>query len=285
MGIFFIILASYGFVCRFETLIAIRAVNNVEMIIIYSLTIRSLLIDIVGNWELVLKCNWIQYIFYGDPYWFRVQIILFLPFMIYTLIVEIWQFFTSSEYIDVVKNHNATLATNTVTYTILLIIDVILPLTITIIETIFWRIKKKQSKLINVNYTMTDKLLEPLFASYCASEFSIENFAAFQEIQKFKKSVTMEHAQIIHKKFFNGAESIMEVNCPRKPCLEVAKKISENDVTSTLFDVVEKDTVLNLCDTLMRFVSSRGYIDHMKSMQTTIELIEGKKTIGLDTSK
>jgi len=62
------------------------------------------------------------------------KLFLFIPFMIYSLIIEIYTLATTTDYYGVVSRFQDTVALNTIQASILLIIDVMFPLVITIIE-------------------------------------------------------------------------------------------------------------------------------------------------------
>jgi hypothetical protein len=116
VAIFVIVcLAERVFVCTFTTLLALKTLNNIELIIIYGLILLTLLSDIIPHWKMILKFQWIQYIFYSDPYYFRAQIVLFLPFMIYSIVIEFVSLALTTTYSDVVRNFGVTIILNTTT--------------------------------------------------------------------------------------------------------------------------------------------------------------------------
>jgi hypothetical protein len=99
--------------CTFPTLLAMSIINNIELIIIYGLTILTLLSDLVSNYKVIVRCKWFEYLFYHDPYWFRAQILLFMPFMVFSVIIGFISL-ASVNYSDIVNNYVATVILNTI---------------------------------------------------------------------------------------------------------------------------------------------------------------------------
>ena len=58
--------------------------------------------------------------------------------------------------------------------------------------------------------------------NYAKTEYSIENILCYQEIQEYKK--TKKEAFKIYKKYFNGSESLMEVNVEKERCENFKKE-------------------------------------------------------------
>lgn len=268
-----IVLGINRFLCSFKILLALKIINNILLITIYSLMIITFLIDMIANYNLIIKCRWIQYIFYTDPYWFRAQMFLFFPFLVYSLIVEIVIAVNSSSYAKVIDFYLKECILNTISALILLIIDVILPLLITIIELIKTCFKKKSKD------GLTDVLLNPetesLFYKFCESEYSLENIVAYRDIQLFKKNPKAIAPMELYKKYFSGADALLEVNTSKTNCQEVLKSIQSEDYNQDLFNSVEKDIIGNLTDTYARFIYSQLWIDYENSKKETLELLEG----------
>jgi hypothetical protein len=273
--IFFIVLAGWRFVCQFDTLLTIKTIHNAELILIYTLTVISLISDMIPNWRLLLtKCKWIDYVFHQDPYWFRAQIVLFVPFMIFSLVIEIYTLATTTTYFDVVSNFQDDIALNTTQAAILLIIDVLFPLIITIMALIVPLCRKKvnTNSLENI---LNDEESMKLFGEFCKMEFSIENLACYQDIQVFKKTKTDPLTPYF--KYFNGANSVMEVNCPRGTCQAIYEQLKSGSYDEHLFDPLEKDVLGNLSDTYSRFSFWDKYVRYLQAKVKQVELIEGEK--------
>jgi hypothetical protein len=271
----FIVISGWGYNCTFNTLISIKTINNVELILIYGLTFASLVGDLFSNASLVfMECKWIVYIFDSDPFWFRAQIILFLPFLIFSLAMEIFTLAATTNYFGVVTNFTSTVALNTTQATILLIIDVLFPLVITIINWIRVSFQKKQNTNA-LEDILNDKESNVLFAKFCKMEFSVENISCWNDVQEFKR--TKQGALDIYDKYLNGGASVMEVNCQKKTCQAILDNIQKNEITDNLFDAIVKDLMTNLSDTYSRFTMWDEYAAIMAYKAQQLEMIEGKK--------
>lgn len=267
-----IIIGSYGYICKFDTLLALRAILNVELILVFSATIMVAFIDLILNLpQLIKSCHWFYYIF--DHYYFRIQIILYIPFLLFTLSVEIFSLTFTNSFLKTVQNHFAYIGLNTTIFIILLMIDVIFPLIITIIELIK-DIKKKNTNTELLDSLLLEKEFEDLFIEFCFHEFSLENLICYKEIQKYRK--TKSDPLAIYYKFLNFDNSIMEINCNRRVCNEVYEKIKRNEIDENLFVDVERELRNNLYDNYRRFIDSKAYQDLVEKKQKVVELIEGK---------
>lgn len=274
--IFFItMLASNSqLICKFDTLTAIKTVNNVELIIIYFVTFLTLIGDMISNYKILIRCKWIEYIFFSDPYWFRAQIILFIPFMIYALSVELWAFSTSLKFLDIAINHESQLIFNTITYAILLILDVIFPLVISIIT--FLHSLKPRKQIDSIDYIMRTPVISALFLDFCKKEFSLENYSAYKDIEMYQLKPTKEFADKIWKTYLCGKDAVMEINLPKKVAQAVKEQMDNGVFESNLFEKVRNDVIVNLADTYSRFILDQTYMDYVRNNKLEIEMIEGK---------
>jgi hypothetical protein len=266
--VFFISLIPNSFECKFGNLTAIKTIHNILLIFIYLLTLLSFGLDLIGNYKLITQCQWIRYIF-NDPYYFRVQILLYIPFMIYSLITEIYTLATTLKYIDIVKNYQVTMTFNTISASILLLIDVVFPL----IFTGFVLMKSlKKSSPEGFQKWIEDPEVLLLFTKYCQSEYAIENLAAYLDIQEFKK--TRHDPLGIYFKYLNGLNSPMEINVSKKVCLEIYDKLKVGEIDGNIFEHVERTLNTNMTDTFSRFMFSSAYVKLIKNKKIQQELLE-----------
>lgn len=270
-----IILGADIYICRFDTLIAMRSVLNVELIIIYLLTILTLFGDLIFNYDMIINCKLLEYVFYSDPYYFRAQIILYFPLMIFNLAVEIIVSISNVSFLNIVEYHYPVIILNTISFAFLLIIDVLFPLIITIIR-FFFTLCDKKEKEGSLEAILQDPTMEAMFIKFCEDEFTIENVLCFQDIQNFKKGKS--NPLEIYLKYLNGSNSVMEINIPRKTCQKVFVKLSRSEIESDLFNEIESDVRKNLYDnSILSFKKTQEYKKHVLSKKKEIELIEGKK--------
>lgn len=273
--IYVILLGSYGFVCRFETLVAIRWISNLELCLIYVLIMITLFGDLIPNYSKVLRCHWIDYIFNSDPYWFRAQIILFFPFMIYSLAAEIYMLATSSTFEAIVLHYRTHSILNTVNAHILLVLEVAFPLVLTII-TILKKLKKQP--LSNpIETILEDVELRKMFADHSALEFSLENVVAWQDLVQYKTSPDRERFALeIFEKFLNGSQSVMEINIPGTMSREIWKKIELKEFSDDLFKPIVSTLNANMADTFSRFGQYPPYQNYLANNKKVVEMVEGK---------
>jgi hypothetical protein len=234
--IYVIVFASYGFVCRFQTLVILKIINNVELILIYCLIIVTLLVDAIGNANKIFRqCKIIDYVFFSDPYWFRVQIILFLPFMVYSLLSQIHSLVVANTYTGIVVNHTTLIILDTINAHILLILDVFFPLVITII--VYFRVLcAKKGKHDEFEVMFKNQELREIFARFSKKEFSIENYLCWNELNEYLTTTKREaKADHIFATYLNGEKSVMEVNLDRKTCSAVHAKSKQKSLGMTCF--------------------------------------------------
>jgi hypothetical protein len=260
-----------------------KTIQNILLIVIYVLTLASFAMDLIPNWKLVVTFKWIDYIFYHDPYYFRAQVLLFVPFMVFSLVCEIVILVYTVDYVRIAENINWTMSLNTAIYSILCVIEVIFPLVLTILELFRGCGKKPPSKDGILEDLLANKATETLFIDFCQKEFSLENVLCYKDVQEFKKT---KHDPLgIYYKYLNGGASVMEVNVQRKYCVEIFQKLKSGEVTDNIFDDIEKELRTNLYDNYGRFKNSTKYVKYLKSIQTTTEMIEGKSFRGFSLKK
>jgi hypothetical protein len=117
------------------------------------------------------------------------------------------------------------------------------------------------------------------FTEYAKTEYSLENILVYQDIFEYKK--TNKGAFEIYQKYFNGRESLMEVNVEKKDCDLVLQKINRFrrdsqrfPLDDKLFETLELAVKLNLVDTFTRFKLTNEYKNYVKNQNLQIELLE-----------
>lgn len=256
-----IIQAGYGFICRFDTLVFLKLVNTIIMCIMFVAIIILMIYDVIANYNsTLLKCKWINYIIYKDPFYFRVQIFLFFPFLLYCLISELWMFANTFSYKDIVNTFIPSLILNTIQFNILLVIDVVFPILVTFITLIVNFILSRNIKLDSLEEILRNPDTNVMFKKLCEKEYSIENYMSYQDIEEYKKLKSKEFALEIFEKYFLGAESLMEVNVTKQERMIVKEKIDNEQITEKLFDALESSIAVNLADTLSRLIYEKEYI-------------------------
>jgi hypothetical protein len=201
--------------------------------------------------------------------------VLFIPFMIYSLTAEIYTFAVTQNYVAIITNYQSTMIFNTISATLLLVLDVWLPLFVRIVTLLVRLFRKKKPALDQLEKVINDPTLSEMFEKWCEKEYSIENLSAFKDIMEFKK--TRNDPLNIYFKYLNGGSSVMEINISKKTCHAVYEKLKTGDFDSTLFDEIEGGVRINLSDTFSRFSVSYAYEKYVLMKKTQVELMEGTK--------
>lgn len=312
-GVFTIVLASTGFVCKFGTLIGLKVVNNVFLIVIYVMTIMLFVIDLFRNVKLIAACKIYQYILGSDPYYFRFQICLFVPFMLFSLASELYILSSSLTFVSIIINFRKHMVFNTVMCAILLIIEVLFPLVMTIFE-MGVSIYRSKQRVDPSAYTklLQDPVIEELFMDFARKEYSVENYLCYKDIQSFKRR--SGDAEEIYETYLNGGASVLEVNCSHESKSKITeqlnayKKIREiapqklsprkstnlrkslrkslkgsNHLQDNLFEPLELELIGNIGDTWNRFRFTGKYLAY-KQLTVTLstELSESPRTIPIN---
>lgn len=128
-------------------------------------------------------------------------------------------------------------------------------------------LKKKKPNPDELYKIFNDPTLKELFFDFCRLEWSLENFAIFDEIETFKKKPSLEKAFEIYDKYLNGIDSKCEVNIPVSACQEIKHKLGYKFYEANMFETVQKFIETNLTDTYTRFVFTTEYQNWVKNDQ------------------
>lgn len=146
----------------------------------------------------------------------------------------------------------------TINLHLLFFFQVVFILIVTIVKAIIGLVSKKEkvedSEIVNV---LSNEQSHKIFKEFCQAEFSPENIACYDDIQKYKKMESGEKAAFV--KFFfnlylNGSKSDLEVNVNRKVCVNVQVEMEKGNYPSNLLDEIESGIIINLSDTYSRLI-------------------------------
>jgi len=284
------------FLCELQTLVNLRIVNAVQLIVVYVLTILLLFGDVLGNLKMLSRCEIYKYVFKKDPFYFRVQIALFVPYMLYDLAAELYFLIAIQSFPDLIYTVVQTEALNTVNFDILLLIDVVLPLSITIFSVIINLFLEEEVEDSDLMKLLKDPKGRDLFEVFVKKDYTVENFCCWIDIDIFKRleqeDVTLRsltdskkrggylsiHAKRICDKYFKGDKSLMEVNVTKKETDLLWRKLKQKKVDSQIFDEVLVSIKLNLLDSYLRFISTAPFKSYQLEQEINTSLIDaGKK--------
>jgi hypothetical protein len=230
--------------------------------------------------KIFIKCKWKEILLDSDPYYYRVEqwigciaFILFCPVVVFIIVMAI----INSLRVQVQQDVYLALAIMTTIciygFSIYLYGFVV---SVTIAQ---WTCRKiRPPKHLDTNdqldLILRNEDLLTHFTIYAKQEWSLENLAAYIEIENYKKKPSMEVAQEIYKKYLNGADSPCEVNINPGSRSETRNSIDHDEIKTDLFDLVQKGIRSNLSDTYSRFINTTRYITwktnydlQMKEMQ------------------
>jgi len=197
---------------------------------------------------------------------------MFIPFMIFTLTVEIYGFFTSFTFLQIVLNFQETLIFNTITYSLLLLIDVVFPLLMTILRIIKFTFKKRKDPM---EKGLRDPRILEMFKDHCAKEFAGENLFCYLDILAYEKEPTMQVALEMFNKYLNGITSLYEVAVDQKENEQVFEKIQKGEFTPDLFDPVKAVVFKNMDLNWKQFIVGEAYWNYVGPMKERAEMITG----------
>jgi len=244
-----VILATNSeFLCEFVTLVNLSIIAGVQLMVVYFLTTLLLIGDLVSNQNLLRRCDWFSYIFKMDPFYFRLQIALFVPYMIYNCVSELYLLIAIQSFPDLIYTVTQTETLNTVNFDILFLIDVVLPLSITIISVIINLFLEEEAQDNDLVKLLKDKKGRDLFETYVKKEYAVENLYCWIDItlrsltEPLKRRCYLSiHAKRICDKYFKGDKSLMEVNVTKKETDLLWRKLKQKKVDSQIFDRIFGD--------------------------------------------
>lgn len=268
-----VILAVDLYICRFKTFLTLKIINSIVIIVFNAMSLGLVVLDLIFSWKTIVKCHWINYIFYKDPFFIRVQIYAFVPFLIYSIIAQLYIFSNSFYFKDVVLTFDKTLILNTITYNLVYIIEILFPLICTFIVFLF-RYFKRPAKKDPILVTLNNPKIYRLFQQFCINEFNAENIICWREIQAYKIAEDKKKVAIqIFQKFLRGPHTyLMLIYCPFDIVEAIKEKIQSDMCEIDLFSQLEEHLLKNLESTYDRFLYSDVYVLYKEGVEVDSEL-------------
>jgi hypothetical protein len=262
-----VVLSANRFICDPTTIQIIRVVHIggvATMAIIFSI---FFVIDFIINIPNFVKCRWRKYIYQEDPFHFRsdyLVLIMFVPCVIFWALVPMPNLFYQ--------------IVNEILFFSGFCINGVMALFITMIKRAIFKIKSRGVKKKNLKLTLNkilqnENLLES-FIEFCELEWSSENIYYKMDTEEYKKKNDLKSrrnlALQIRNNYLIRNVSPLEVNATGKNVNPVLKKIEEQDFTSNLFEKLDEEVEVNLCDTLSRFIISVQYNEYIRDNEQEI---------------
>jgi len=280
------------FLCEFQTVVNLRIVNAVQLIIVYVLTILLLFGDVLGNLKMLSHCEIYNYVFKKDPFYFRVQIALFVPYMLYDLAAELYFLIAIQSFPDLIYTVVQTEALNTVNFDILLLIDVVLPLMLSVFTFIINLFLEEKVEDSEVEKLLGDPQGHQVMLEFLKKSYLIENLYCWDDILKYRslekedlvlmslkdevkrRGILGIHAKRIYDKYFNGESSLMEVNVPKRETDIILKLLKQKKANLQIFDEVFYYVRDNLADLYSRLILTTEFIKYQKQKEVEKQLME-----------
>eukprot|EP01080_Neovahlkampfia_damariscottae_P012432 gene12432-6184_t len=214
------------------------------------------------------KWQWHIYLFEEDPFNYRVDMMMF-GFFFFPVVI-IWATLPLPKLISAAV----------VDY--LMILAVILSGGNALLITMFKRIKfyiqtsfnernesnnKNRVKLTPEMILSEQRLLE-IFIKFADFEWSSENIYFVLDVNQYKNQKDLKTkralATQIKENYFIPNVSPLELNITGKSLKTCMKFIEENEFTNELFNSVQDEVEVNICDTISRFIVSDEYKEYKK---------------------
>jgi hypothetical protein len=130
---------------------------------------------------------------------------------------------------------------------------------------------------LKVNIAMilkNDRLLEK-FIEFTELEWSSENVYFKIDIEDYKKKTDLKSkrnvALKIKENYLMRNVSPLEINVTGKSLNPVLKQIDEQDFTNELFDRIDSEVDVNICDSLARFIISYQFDEFLKENEERVQ--------------
>jgi hypothetical protein len=254
----FIIFASGNFTCKPLTKTLMRQWHTVGLAFVAISFSFFFVLDFVLSIKNFIRCRWRKYIFEEDPFHFRVD---FLTLIVFVPLLLVWAILPMpiliSGIISDIMFYSGTALNGG------------LALVITMIKKLIFIIKsnKIDNKRLNmtIDFIIKDEILLEKFVEFSELEWSSENVYFKIDSAEYQKKTDIKsrrNAAIqIKENYLTRNISPLEINVSGKALNPTLKQIEELDFCNDLFEKINREVDVNLCDTLARFIVSSQY-DH-----------------------
>eukprot|EP01080_Neovahlkampfia_damariscottae_P008338 gene8338-162_t len=236
-------------------------------------------------WLKLLKDEFFDFYFKGDPYFFRIeQIIAFFVFCLYVMyeVVNFNRLIFGEENLFhlYLGKYFSTIGRSVITYAFAFY-QVLLPLIVAIflisIKLIKgWFVTKIETDADELDYFLSKPEFFDLFLVFAQSEWSQENVLAFRDVKKYrqlKNEKRLNHAFDIYYMYLNGENAPLQINIDSKSCNDLMKIINDpkSKLSDTLFNGIEKGIKINLSDTWSRFILTNEFSNYQKNREIQLQ--------------
>jgi hypothetical protein len=263
----FLVIAASGFTCKSWTQPFMRYLHIFSLLISSSILTFCYILDLILSIKNFMKCRWKRFFFEEDPFHYRIDmmlLVIFIPPLIVWAFVPLPSLF-SGMVVDILMFLGTLFGGG-------------IALILTILKKIIFLIKTRNVGNHRLRITMDiilsdEKLLEK-YIEFSEFEWSSENIFFKMDAIEYKKKSEMKlkknYANQIVENYLIPSVSPLEINVTAKNLNPTLRQIEEQDFNNNLFDKIEREVDVNLCDTLARFIVSSQYEQFLKENEIVI---------------
>jgi hypothetical protein len=229
-------------------------IQYVYLVVIWAIIVIGAIVDFLSMTKLMLQNEWVK-IWKIDVFWFRFEFYVFGTITLFFFILDfVLKLVLTVNYWWVPA----------ITTSLFLVSLWVMQTGFISVVTIYKMIAQRCVKNTDSDFETLQKLLHDaygheLLLEYAMAEFSAENIAIWDDIQKFKASPSLGQAKAIFLSYLNGADSELEVNVSSQECHRVRTEVYDDIFSPDMFDIVESAVIANLSDTTSRFLLTGAY--------------------------
>lgn len=239
--------------------------------IIVFLLIALFIYDFYLNFNKIIKCEIVR-LWREDVFYYRIEIYFIGLFIVVPLWITMIFMNPDSFYVYSYDRPEVLIVStfDSLGLYALFFMQCGFALIVTIFKAIVDCFAKKHAPNVIVD-TLNDSLAREFFTEFVKNEWASENIVCYDDIQKYKsetKENKKQSAQNIFNLYLNGASSQLEVNVPRSENDKVKQKLeSGEELKDDLFEGIENNVIINLCDNYSRFIKTNEYLSLKKKAE------------------
>jgi hypothetical protein len=263
----FLIFAISGFTCKSWTQPLMRVCHVLGLLVTAMILVSFYILDLILSVKNFVRCRWKRFFLEEDPFHYRIDMIMmivFVPFLILWAFVPL-PYLLSGIVVDVMMYLGILFGGG-------------IALNITILKKIIFLIKTRNADNKRLRITMDiilsdEKLLEK-YIEFSELEWSSENIYFKMDVIEYKKKNDLKGkrniAHQLKENYLIPSVSPLEINVTAKVLNPTLKQMDDLDFSNDLFDKIEREVDVNLCDTLARFIVSSQYDQFLKENENVL---------------
>jgi hypothetical protein len=256
------------FYCEASTVLLARNFHLAILGIAAMIFAFFFILDMLFSIRNFIRCRWKKYFLEEDPFHFRLD---FISLIFFVPVFFIWFLVPMPHFMYTLLNE------------FLFICGILLlggiATIITIVKKIIFNIKSSRVSnerlKVNIQTILKNERLLEKFVEFTELEWSSENIYFKIDLEDYKKKNDLKSkrniALKIKENYLMRNVSPLEINVTGKSLNPVLKQIEEQDFTNDLFDKVDSEVDVNLCDSLARFIISYQFDEYLKENEERVQ--------------